>query len=186
MVLTRKSALVMTSALFPAVCRHNLSFLLVSCKLFVVCSVGRVHGDSSVLAFVFCFRLLMHAPSRGSQSRSCQVSYSPFLFLLFELVIVGTSLALHAYVHPYPDGDLNAAEFGTLLASVAAILCAMVVTLQPVDWTLNAGIDKPILVLLTMFLTCPLIGLVFLLMKEFTRRQVPPQGEPGPAKENSP
>ncbi|CAE7215012.1 unnamed protein product [Symbiodinium necroappetens] len=93
-------------------------------------------------------------------------SYSPFLFLTFELIIIGASLTLHSYAKPYDDASLNAMELGTLFASATAILSAVVLTLQPIDWTLDSSINKPTLAVFTGSIAVPAAVLMLLLAQE--------------------
>ena len=94
------------------------------------------------------------------------VSYSPLLFLATELVILAASLTIHAYMQPYEDDFLNRIELSTLVASVAATLCSIIITLQPVQWTLDLGFCSPVLAILVMSLLMPFLFLAVVFFRD--------------------
>ncbi|CAE7445599.1 unnamed protein product [Symbiodinium sp. CCMP2592] len=94
------------------------------------------------------------------------MSYCPFLFLTSLLVIMGTSLTLHALAWPYCSVVLNQLELAVLTSSTIAILCAMVLTLQQIEWTLDNSITFPALATALLLLQSPFIVLVSLLLYE--------------------
>ena len=71
-----------------------------------------------------------------------------------------------SYAKPYDDASLNAMELGTLFASATAILSAVVLTLQPIDWTLDSSINKPTLAVFTGSIAVPAAVLMLLLAQE--------------------
>ena len=52
-----------------------------------------------------------------------------------------------------------------------AILCAIVLTLQPIDWTLNEHVNGPTLTWFALSLAVPLVALAFLFAREVVLKQ---------------
>jgi len=94
------------------------------------------------------------------------VSYAPMLYLSSLLLVVGVSLAGHAYVLPYKDDLLNKVEFGTLLAAFVAVFCTFILKLESFDWSVDHTVTVPAAVVLMFVLTLPSLGLMGLYFSE--------------------
>ena len=94
------------------------------------------------------------------------VSYAPMLYLSSLLLVVGVSLAGHAYVLPYKDNLLNKVEFGTLLAAFVAVFCTFILKLESFDWSVDHTVTVPAAVVLMFVLTLPSLGLMGLYFSE--------------------
>ncbi|CAE7826468.1 pmp10 [Symbiodinium necroappetens] len=99
------------------------------------------------------------------------MSYSPFLFLTSLLVIMGTSLTLHTLAWPYSSDVLNQLELAVLTSSTIVILCAMILTLQPIVWTLDYSITHPALASALLLLLSPFVVLLYLLLYEVRKKE---------------
>lgn len=100
------------------------------------------------------------------------VSYAPMLYLSSLLLIVGLSLASHAYVQPYQDKFLNRLEFGTLVASFVAVFCTFILKLEAVDWATDRTVTIFAFVILFVVVTVPGISLIALYLNEILKRDL--------------
>lgn len=100
------------------------------------------------------------------------VSYAPMLYLSSLLLIVGLSLAGHAFVQPYQDKFLNRLEFGTLVASFVAVFCTFILKLEALDWATDRAVTAFAFVILFVVVTVPGISLIALYFNEILKREL--------------
>jgi len=94
------------------------------------------------------------------------VSYAPELFLSSMLLIVGLSLAGHAYVQPYNALFLNRLEFLTLTASFLAVFCTSILQLESVAWATDDTVAIPAFIGLIVTILVPSSSLTILFSME--------------------
>mmetsp|Transcript_59338 Transcript_59338/g.138963 ORF Transcript_59338/g.138963 Transcript_59338/m.138963 type:complete len:895 (-) Transcript_59338:113-2797(-) len=98
------------------------------------------------------------------------VSYSPELFLSSMLLIVGLTLAFHAYVQPYKDLFLNRLEFLTLIASFVAVFSTFILHLESVAWATDDTVTIPAFISLIGTVLIPFGSLMVLYTRELMRQ----------------
>ena len=100
------------------------------------------------------------------------VSYAPMLYLSSLLLIVGLSLAGHAFVQPYENKFLNRLEFATLVASFVAVFCTFILKLEALDWATDRAVTVFAFVILFVVVTVPGISLIALYFNEILKREL--------------
>ena len=100
------------------------------------------------------------------------LSYAPMLYLSSLLLIVGLSLAGHAFVQPYENKFLNRLEFATLVASFVAVFCTFILKLEALDWATDRKVTVFAFVILFVVVIVPGISLIALYFNEILKRDL--------------